>query len=233
MFWNKKLETLPREKLKELQLKRLEQLTRKGLVEKKRDVYIVKDKQKFKEYINSQKADKDRERIAKSKITNKIIKSKVNSFINRHSKIRPVKDFKSSYYHFSKAFGKSTGDRVVAFAVAVGYSIGKTSIKLAIRTAISVIRFFIKTTNKTIQYSQNKNFEKRINQKYQNKNKINNKLKNKKNKEFDGKFINQISFSEKKDKFSEEIEKNKKFDYQSIDNLLKNKDIETSHSLSQ
>jgi len=203
---NTTLSTQKVREITELQLKRLEQLARKGLVEKKGDVYVVKDKQKFKEYINSQKADKDRERIAKSKITNKVIKSKVNSFINRHSKIRPIKDFKSSYYHLSRAFGRSTGDRMVAFAVAVGYSIAKTSIKLAIRTAISVIRSFIKTTNKTIQHSRNKNFEKRINQKYQNKNKINN-LKNKTKG-----FINQVSHNknnEKKDKFIEEVNKNK------------------------
>ena len=200
---NTTLSTQKVREITELQLKRLEQLKRKGLVEKRGNTYMIRDKEKFKEYISSQKADKDRERIAKSKITNKVIKSKINSFIDRHSKIRPLKDFKSSYYHLSRAFGKSTGDRMVAFAVAVGYSIAKNSVKLAIKTAISVIRTLTKTTNKTIQQFKNKNFEKNINKK--NQNKINSKVQ----KENNNKMYNNDRFSEKEDKFLREVEKNR------------------------
>jgi len=243
--------TLSNQKVREiteLQLKRLEQLKRKGLVEKKDDFYIVKDKQKFREYINSQKANSDRTRIAKSNTTNKVIRSKVNNFINRNSKIRPIKDFRSSYYHLSRTFGSSTGDRMVAFAVAVGYSIAKTSIKLAIKTAISVIRTFIKITNKAIQHTKNKNFERKINRnKTHNKPKnkieeksnkiINENLKNKENKGFSDKFIDQKlsnkKTNERQDKFSEEIEKNKEFDRQSINKLLNDRNIKTSYSHSK
>ncbi len=206
---NTTLSTQQVREITELQFKRLEQLKRKGLVEKKDNTYVIKDKEKFKKYISSQKADKDRERIAKSKIINKVIKSKVNNFIYRHTKFRPVKDFKSSYYHLSKAFGKTTGDKMIAFSVALGYSIAKNSVKLAIKTAISVIRTLSKTTNKTIQHIKNKNFEKKLNQKNQN---INQKLKiqkeNNKYKEMDNKKNNDRSF-EKEDKFLREVEKNR------------------------
>ena len=204
----------------ELQLKRLEQLKRKGLVEKKGNEYIVKDKQKFKEYIKSEKADKDRTRIAKSKITNKTIKTKVNTFINKHSKVRPIRDFKSSYYNLSRIFGKTTGDRLLAFGIALGYSIAKNSIKLAFKIAISTVRAIIGTTSKTIKFSKNKPFERKI-------------KKQKKNKPVTRKTQQNNKLTKNTDTLKKETkEQNKKTIEEILNREREEKNIEKSHTSS-
>jgi len=219
--------TLSIQKIREItefQIKRLEQLERRGFVEKRENSYILKNKEEFKKYINSQKANKDRERIAKSKATSKAIRTKVNNFVKKNLKIRPIKDFKSSYYHLKKAFGRTIGDQMLAFAVALGYSIAKNSTKLAIKTTLSVIRTLAKAANKTIEHAKNKNFEKKL--KEQNKYKDKNKLKNKSKSKKESKFKKEHKSKEDKSNLENKtkIRENKLEDKNKLENKSKDKE---------